>query len=99
MNDNKEKSFSDKLANIADEAEKDPARKKIDPLENYEIEGPDVSDPADRDAVTPVVPLAPVGGGATGVETQDRSGNVAPIAPLVVPELDDEDDENDERMR
>lgn len=99
MSDNKEKNFSDKLANIADEAEKDPARNKVDPLENYEIEGSDVHGQVDGEVVTPVIPLAPVGTPVPGAETQDRAGNVAAVAPLVVPDVEDEEDEIEKRMR
>lgn len=99
MNDNKEKSFSDKLAAIANEAEKDPARKKIDPLENYDIEGPDVHGHVEKDAVVPVVPLAPIGAPAPGAEAQNATGNVAAVAPLVTHDLEDDEDEIDKRSR
>jgi len=99
MDNNKDKSFSEKLSKIADEAEKDPARKKIDPLENYDIEGPDVRETVDEDVVTPVVPLAPVGTPAPGVEAVDRSGNVAAVAPLVTPLDIEEEDEIEKRKR
>lgn len=99
MNNNNDKSFSEKLAKIANEAEKDPARKKLDPLENYDIEGPDVHGETDKDVVKPVVPLAPVGGTTPGLEAQDRAGNVGAVAPLVTPLTDEEEEDEIEKRK
>lgn len=75
-NNNHDKSYSDKLAEIAREAEKDPARNKIDPLENYDIEGPDVRE------VDPT-PIVPVGNPVPGFESQHHAGEVAAVAPII----------------
>lgn len=74
--DKHEKNFSDKLAEVAREAEKDPARKKIDPLENYDIEGPDVRE-------VDATPIVPIGNPVPGFETQHHAGEVAAVAPII----------------
>ena len=101
----KDKNYSDKLAEVAEEVEENKPEGNVDPLEGYAIEDPDVrgsnegdNNEANDDTETVVAPVLGAADPSVGVN-QTGTGQAAVPPPVVETKKPLTDEEKEAKLR